>query len=74
MHGLIDFPTGEEDYGGMEIVYLSEDVQKEIEVAAADFYAKKSAGDPFFARVYNSVNDYKIALGKTNKLQFPYYR
>lgn len=59
---------------GMEIVYLSEDVQKEIEVAAADFYAKKSVGDPFFARVYNSVNDYKIALGETNKLQFPYYR
>ncbi len=59
---------------GMEILSLSEDVQKEIEVAAADFYAKKSAGDPFFARVYNSVNDYKTALGETNTLQFPYYR
>jgi len=59
---------------GMEIIYLSEDVQKEIEAAAADFYAKKSAGDAFFAKVYNSVNAYKIALGETNTLQFPYYR
>jgi len=59
---------------GMEIVYLSEDVQKEIEVAAADFYSKKAAGDAFFAKVYNSVNEYKKALGETNTLQFPYYR
>ncbi len=59
---------------GMEIISLSEDVQKEIEVAAADFYAKKAADDPFFAKVYNSVNEYKIALGETNTLQFPYYR
>ncbi|TET67701.1 MAG: hypothetical protein E3J40_02775, partial [Dehalococcoidia bacterium] len=59
---------------GMEIVSLSEDVQKEIEVAAADFYAKKAAGDAFLAKVYNSVDAYKKALGETNTLQFPYYR
>jgi len=59
---------------GMEIVYLSEDVQKEIEAAAADFYSKRAAEDAFFGKVYNSVNEYKIALGETNSLQFPYYR
>jgi TRAP-type mannitol/chloroaromatic compound transport system substrate-binding protein len=59
---------------GMEIISLSEDVQKEIEAAAADFYSKKAAGDAFFAKVYNSVNEYKKALGETNTLQFPYYR
>lgn len=59
---------------GMEIVYLSEDVQKEVEAAAADFYSAKATEDPFFAKVWKSVNDYKNALGETNKLQFPYYR
>ncbi len=59
---------------GMEIVYLSEDVQKEIEAAAEDFYTTRAAEDAFFARVYNSVNAYKKALGETNTLQFPYYR
>jgi len=59
---------------GMEIIYLSEAVQKEIEVAAEDFYSKKAEGDAFFAKVYNSVNEYKKALGETNTLQFPYYR
>lgn len=59
---------------GMEIISLSEDVQKEIEAAAEDFYTKKAAGDAFFAKVYNSVNEYKKALGETNTLQFPYYR
>jgi TRAP-type mannitol/chloroaromatic compound transport system substrate-binding protein len=59
---------------GMEIVYLSEDVQKEIEAAAEDFYTKRAAEDEFFGRVYNSVNEYKKALGETNTLQFPYYR
>jgi TRAP-type mannitol/chloroaromatic compound transport system substrate-binding protein len=59
---------------GMEIISLSEEVQKEIEAAAADFYSKKAEGDAFFAKVYNSVNEYKKALGETNTLQFPYYR
>lgn len=59
---------------GMEIVYLSEAVQKEIEVAAEDFYNAKAAGDPFLAKVWSSVNEYKKALGETNKLQYPYYR
>ena len=59
---------------GMEIISLSEDVQKEIEAAAADFYGKRSAEDEFFGRVYDSVNTYKTALGETNTLQFPYYR
>jgi TRAP-type mannitol/chloroaromatic compound transport system substrate-binding protein len=59
---------------GMEIISLSEDVQKEIEAAAADFYGKRSAEDEFFGRVYDSVNAYKTALGETNTLQFPYYR
>jgi TRAP-type mannitol/chloroaromatic compound transport system substrate-binding protein len=59
---------------GMEIVSLSEDVQKEIEAAAADFYGKRSAEDEFFGKVYNSVSAYKTALGETNTLQFPYYR
>lgn len=59
---------------GMEIISLSEDVQKEIEAAAADFYGKRSAEDEFFGKVYNSVNAYKTALGETNTLQFPYYR
>jgi TRAP-type mannitol/chloroaromatic compound transport system substrate-binding protein len=59
---------------GMEIISLSEDVQKEIEAAAADFYGKRAAKDEFFGKVYNSVNAYKIALGETNTLQFPYYR
>ena len=59
---------------GMEIVYLSEDVQKEIEAAAEDFYNSKAAEDPFFAKVWNSVHEYQKALGETNKLQFPYYR
>ena len=59
---------------GMEIIYLSEAVQKEIEVAAEDFYNKKAGGDAFFAKVWNSVNAYKKALGETNKLQYPYYR
>ncbi len=59
---------------GMEIVYLSEEVQKEIEAAAEDFYTKRAEEDAFFAKVYNSVNAYKKALGETNTLQFPYYR
>jgi TRAP-type mannitol/chloroaromatic compound transport system substrate-binding protein len=59
---------------GMEIISLSEDVQKEIEEAAADFYGKRAAEDEFFGKVYNSVNAYKTALGETNTLQFPYYR
>lgn len=59
---------------GMEIIYLSEEVQKEIEAAAEDFYTKKAADDEFFGQVYNSVNEYKAALGETNTLQFPYYR
>jgi TRAP-type mannitol/chloroaromatic compound transport system substrate-binding protein len=59
---------------GMEIVYLSEEVQKEIEAAAEDFYSKRAEEDAFFAKVYNSVNEYKKALGETNTLQFPYYR
>jgi len=59
---------------GMEIVYLSEDVQKEIEAAAEDFYSTRAKEDAFFARVWDSVNAYKKALGETNKLQFPYYR
>jgi TRAP-type mannitol/chloroaromatic compound transport system substrate-binding protein len=59
---------------GMEIVYLSEDVQKEIEAAAEDFYNAKAAEDEFFNKVWTSVNAYKKALGETNTLQFPYYR
>ena len=59
---------------GMEIIYLSEAVQKEIEAAAEDFYNKKAEEDAFFAKVWNSVNEYKKALGETNKLQYPYYR
>jgi hypothetical protein len=59
---------------GMEIISLSLDVQKEIEAAATDFYTKRAAEDEFFGKVYNSVNAYKIALGETNSLQFPYYR
>jgi len=59
---------------GMEIVYLSVDVQKEIEAAAEDFYSTRATEDAFFARVWDSVNAYKKALGETNKLQFPYYR
>lgn len=59
---------------GMEIVYLSEDVQKEIEAAAEDFYNAKAAEDAFFNKVWTSVNAYKKALGETNTLQFPYYR
>jgi TRAP-type mannitol/chloroaromatic compound transport system substrate-binding protein len=59
---------------GMEIVSLSLEVQKEIEAAAEDFYSARAAGDPFFARVWESVNTYKKALGETNTLQFPYYR
>jgi TRAP-type mannitol/chloroaromatic compound transport system substrate-binding protein len=59
---------------GMEIVYLSEDVQKEIEAAAEDFYNAKAAEDEFFNKVWTSVNAYKKALGETNTLQYPYYR
>lgn len=59
---------------GMEIISLSQDVQKQIEAAAEDFYNTKAAEDPFFAKVWTSVNEYKKALGETNKLQFPYYR
>jgi TRAP-type mannitol/chloroaromatic compound transport system substrate-binding protein len=59
---------------GMEIVYLSESVQKEIEAAAEDFYNAKAAEDAFFNRVWTSVNAYKKALGETNTLQYPYYR
>ncbi|MBA7537146.1 Monocarboxylate 2-oxoacid-binding periplasmic protein [subsurface metagenome] len=59
---------------GMEIVYLPEDVQREIEAAARDFYSKKADEDPFFKEVWTSVSEYQKALGETNKLQFPYYR
>ncbi len=59
---------------GMEIISLSEEVQKEIEAAAEDFYNTRAAGDAFFNKVWTSVNAYKKALGETNTLQYPYYR
>jgi len=58
---------------GMEIVSLSEDVQKEIEAAAEKFYNTKAAADPFLAKVWTSVHEYQKVLGGTNKLQYPYY-
>ena len=44
---------------GMEIVYLSEDVQKDIEAAAEDFYNTRAAEDAFFARVLKSQRDFR---------------
>jgi len=40
----------------MEIMYLSEDVQKHIEVSAEDFYANLTAEDAFFSGSQAQVN------------------
>jgi len=61
------------DYG-LEFISLTEDVQKEVAAASWDFYDKKAAGDPFFAKVWGSVKDFMISYRETDNLQFPYYK
>ena len=55
---------------GTSIIYLSEDVQKEIAEASVDFYNSKAATDPFFAKVWNSVSQFTKAMRETNSLQY----
>jgi len=61
------------DYG-LEFLTLPEEVQKEVEVAARDFYETKAAEDPFFAKVWSSVRDFMDSYRETDNLQFPYYK
>jgi TRAP-type mannitol/chloroaromatic compound transport system substrate-binding protein len=61
------------DYG-LEFLTLTEDVQKEVEVAARDFYETKAAEDAFFAKVWTSVRDFMDSYRETDNLQFPYYK
>ena len=61
------------DYG-LEFITLPVDVQKEVEVAARDFYEKKAAEDAFFNKVWSSVRDFMEAYRETDKLQYPYYK
>jgi TRAP-type mannitol/chloroaromatic compound transport system substrate-binding protein len=61
------------DYG-LEFLTLTEEVQKEVEVAARDFYETKAAEDAFFAKVWTSVRDFMDSYRETDNLQFPYYK
>jgi len=59
---------------GLEFLYVPEEVQKEIEIAARDFYEKKAAEDAFFNKVWSSVRDFMDAYRETDSLQYPYYK
>ena len=61
------------DYG-LEFFYLPEDVQKDVEKAAAEFYDDIAAKDPFVAEVLKSMRDFSKAYRETDQLQFPYYK
>lgn len=61
------------DYG-LEFIMLSEEVQKEVEVACRDFYEKKAAEDVFFAEVWTSVRDFMDSYREADNLQHPYYK
>ena len=59
---------------GLEFLYLPEEVQKDVEKAAAEFYDARAVGDPFFAEVLQSIRDFTQAYRELDKLQHPYYR
>lgn len=62
-----------EDYG-LEFINLSEEIQKEVEAAAQDFYGKKAAEDPFFAKVWDSLTQFSESWREADFLQHPYYK
>lgn len=61
------------DYG-LEFFQLPEEVQRDVEKAAADFYDEEAAKDPFFAEVLQSLREFSKAYRETDELQFPYYK
>jgi TRAP-type mannitol/chloroaromatic compound transport system substrate-binding protein len=61
------------DYG-LEFIMLSEEVQKEVEVACRDFCEKKAAEDALFAEVWASVRDFMDSYREADNLQHPYYK
>lgn len=47
-----------EDYEGLEIIVIPDKLQQQFFEIADDLYKKKSAEDPFFAKVYQSQLDF----------------
>ena len=60
------------DYG-TEFIYLSEEVQREVEKAAAEYYDELAAEDPFVAEVLQSQREFSKAYRELQEFQYPYY-
>jgi len=61
-----------QDYG-TEIISLTEEIQREVERAAAEYYDELAAKDLFFAEVLQSQREFAKAYRELQNFQYPYY-
>jgi len=61
-----------QDYG-TEIISLTEEIQREVERAAVEYYDELAAKDPFFAEVLQSQREFAKAYRELQNFQYPYY-